>query len=371
MSINSPLFTEAGRQIKAIAQRQFNQSEFGKIVRTVSRYSKMFAPDPHVHRAVRMASSAARPERLIEELMGAELGGLVRTVERYSLGSSSEKEAVKQVLEAMGEPGKLISALVNPSQRNLMGKNLQEAMNLIRAYGGEVLPHKDWGTLQDLERGLRAAQAKLSEYGFGIPETQGPPRRLPQPEEGRTTVDTEVAANRYKRVPADHPMLTGEMVSTPESTNVYEFGYDIDTLTLYVRYQTEHQKGTRGGPGSLYGYYGVSPEEFLALYATRNRGGGEGGDSTPGTWIWSHVRERGTVSGHQKDYRLVGVMGGYVPRKATVRATAEIMGKRGKPLKKKGLEEWFVQRTVKTHEGRFARSVLPTQRVSKVRGGRG
>jgi hypothetical protein len=36
-----------------------------------------------------------------------------------------------------------------------------------------------------------------------------------------------------------------------------------------------------------------------------------------GGWVWDHLRIRGTVSGHQKDYELAGIVGGYVPRKAT------------------------------------------------------
>jgi hypothetical protein len=53
----------------------------------------------------------------------------------------------------------------------------------------------------------------------------------------------------------------------------------------------------------------------MGLYALRNKGGGDG----PGSWVWDALRIRGTVSGHQKDYELVGIMGNYVPRKATVR----------------------------------------------------
>lgn len=105
----------------------------------------------------------------------------------------------------------------------------------------------------------------------------------------------------------------------------------------------------------MYRYSPVEPELFDELYKTRRGGDGHGGSSTPGTWIWSNLRIRGTISGHQKDYALVGVMQQYVPRKATVHPD---MG------------EILVERQVRTTEGKWLKSRSGTEGVGNViRGG--
>lgn len=368
---NSPLFQAASRQVKATAQRQFRQSDFGRLLSEVGRASKGGRPQVGVQDAVRRYGRLGRPQSAIKQLMGAELGGLVREIERYSRGSMVNKRTVSNFLASLGPAGKLIETLASPSKTSALTKELKAASDLVRAFGGEVLPGegKAWKTLEDVERAYRAAQQRLQEYGFSVVGSEGPPKRFPQPEGERKTIDVYGGVeSRKSRVPANHPMVTGEMVRAPSSTNVHEFGYDVDAGYLYVRFQASGGQGQRGGPGPLYRYSGVTPEEFMGLYRVRSQGGGNG----PGAWVWDSLRIRGTVSGHQKDYELVGIMGGRVPRKATVRPKYQTIGKRGKPLKQprktKGVEEWYVQRQVKTHDGRWARSVLPTARVAGVRG---
>lgn len=380
--INSPLFQEASRQVRQMAMRQLRESTFGRLVsevETAVRQSQR--PQEQVRRAMRRFSSAARPDNAIRELMGTNFGGLVREIQRYSKHNSASEKLVAEFLDTLGPAGHLIRGLIDPAKTSTINRELQAAMNVIRAFGGEVLPGTRWATVGDVERGLQAALQRLQEYGFEVVGSKGPPRRSPEPDEGRKTIDVEMGYRRgTRRVPADHPMLTGDMVEASASTNVYEFGYDIDAGYLYVRFQNPHPAGSRGSPGPLYKYSGVTPDEFLSLYRLRNSGGGDG----PGAWVWDVLRIRGTVSGHHKDYELVGVMdreivrGGktvgtqknYVPRKATVRPTYEYVGKRGQPLKKPrktGVEEWYEQREVKTHQGRWVRSVLPTARVVSAR----
>ena len=367
---NSPLFQAASRQIKATAQRQFRQSDFGRLLSEVGRASRSGRPQAKMQGVVRRYGRLARPEAAIKQLMGADLGGLVHEIERYARGSMVNKRLVGNFLASLGPAGKLIGALASPSKTSALAKELKAASDLVRAFGGEVLPGKSgaWKTLGDVERAYRAAQQRLQEYGFSVVGSEGPPKRFPQPEGERKTIDVYGGVeSRKSRVPANHPMVTGEMVRAPSSTNVHEFGYDVDAGYLYVRFQSSHGQGQRGGPGPLYRYSGVTPEEFMGLYRVRSQGGGNG----PGAWVWDSLRIRGTISGHQKDYELVGIMGGYVPRKATVKPTYRTLSKRGKPLKrprKTGVEEWYAQRQVKTHEGRWARSVLPTARVAQVRG---
>jgi hypothetical protein len=249
-----------------------------------------------------------------------------------------------------------------------MAGELKIAMNLIRAFGGEVLPGKgkEWATIADVERGLAAAIKTLEKYGFAVSGSSGPPKRAPAETLGdRKTVDVEMGYRKgTSRVRADHPMITGEMVRATGSTNVYEFGYDLPNGILYVRFQTPHEKNAKGSAGSLYQYSGVTPEEFLGLYRVKDMGNGSG----PGAWVWDVLRVRGSLHGHNKDYKLVGIMNNYVPRKATVRTVYETHGKRGQRLKnprKIGEQVWYKQREVKTHEGRWVRSVKPTTRVSR------
>ena len=374
MPLISPLFAEAARKIQKTANSQFAQTQIGKMVNEVGRLSRASRQtSERIQSALRRYASTARPEEVIQSMMGSDFGQVVRTVAHYARGGSTQERMVFDFLRQLGPAGKMIEALIMPGKTAVLSRELQAAANLIRAFGGEVLPGRDWGTVEDVQRGLKAAQRRLEEYGFQLSTTQGPPRRYPEPEPGRKTIDVPMGLGRKTgRVAADHPMLTGEMVRCPNSTNVYEFGYDHESATLYVRFQASHGKNEVGGAGSLYAYSGVTPEEFLFFYSTRNGGGGSGGDGTPGTWVWDHLRIRGTVSGHQKDYSLVGVMNNYVPRKATVRPTYETTGKRGQLLKrprKTGVEEWYVQRTVKTHQGRFVQSVLPTVRVLPPRTG--
>ena len=111
------------------------------------------------------------------------------------------------------------------------------------------------------------------------------------------------------------------------------------------------------GPGPLYRYDGVSPDAFLSMLTAGSKG----------TWIWDNLRIRGTVSGHQKDYSLVGIMPtpeypeGYVPRKATVEPIMQYYGVRGQPLvqpRKLGVREGFTEREVRTGRGQMLRSQL-------------
>jgi hypothetical protein len=377
----SPLFVEAGRQIQAAARRQFRSSDFGRLYSEVESAMKRSRRSPEqVRNALKRFSRGTNPDAAVRQMMGSDFGEVIRAVQRYAKPGASQR-VVNEFLETLGPAGHLIRSLIDPTKKTGLQAELKAAMNLIRAFGGEVIPGKgeQWNSVEDVQRGLMAMQRRLQDYGFAIVGSEGPPRRAMQTDPGRSTVDVGVNVRRVSetgtemeygkpfRLPADHPMLTGDMVQTSNSTNVYEFGYDYERFYLYVRFQAKHGKNQRGGAGPLYRYSGVTPREFLALYAVKDLGGGIG----PGDWVWDALRQRGTVSGHKKDYELVGVVGGYVPRKATLKRSKPLYGKRsGKLLKRKGLEEWYESRTVKTHQGRMLRSVLPTERVMPARGPR-
>lgn len=104
------------------------------------------------------------------------------------------------------------------------------------------------------------------------------------------------------QVPADHPLVTGEMVPV-ESSNVHSIGYDLDRAMLYVRYLDD---GVSAGP--LYGYHDVTPSEFLQFLDAASKG----------RWVWDRLRERGTIAGYKKPYFLAGVTRGHIPRHAVL-----------------------------------------------------
>ena len=58
-----------------------------------------------------------------------------------------------------------------------------------------------------------------------------------------------------RKFPPNHPIVTGDMVPTPGSTNVYEFGYDAPNHYLYVRFKLH------GAPGE-----GVRPSTDELTY---------------------------------------------------------------------------------------------------------
>src|SRR5690606_22503386 len=129
---------------------------------------------------------------------------------------------------------------------------------------------------------------------FGIPENtrRGAPRR-----------QVELPVEGKSRFPVDHPIVTGEMIDTPHSSNVHSFGYDVEHQYLYVRFNAPAHEGVRThSAGPIYRYHNVPARIFLAMMSAPSKG----------TFIWDSIRERGTVSGHKYDYALVGITNGYV-----------------------------------------------------------
>lgn len=141
------------------------------------------------------------------------------------------------------------------------------------------------------------------------------------------------------RLPRTHPAVTGDFVETPESSNVHSFGFDWESHTLFVRFkaQAQGEKVRPHRPGPIYSYRNVPIGVFLKMLAAPSKG----------VFIWDNIRIRGTLSGHKYDYALVGVTGGYVPRKATLTPEGEA----------------FIGRSIFTDASRSLRSSRPDQIV--------
>jgi hypothetical protein len=352
-------------------RRNFQQSVVGKMQREVEKLGRR-ASGSDIRRVVDRYSRKMQPGNLLRELLGKDAARMAVEVERYARGQGLSRRILGGVLSAIGPAGKLIRGLIEPEKvgRELLGREMQVATDFLRAFGRLVIEPGQQDQAEALAEHLRTQgyvvlppsgkpQPAGTRTGRGDLPT-GRPVSTPTPTaptEKSKTANVQLGTTR-RRFPADHPIVTGEMVLTPNSTNIYSVGYDVGSFYLYVRF-LDSRDGKRSGPGALYRYAGVTPQEFLGLYRVRSGGGGQGGSSTPGTWLWTHLRIRGTLSGHKKDYELVGVIGNYVPRKATLVPEGEA----------------FIRRTVRTLEGKTIRSVLDNRLVRpltpvKVQGAR-
>ncbi len=371
---NSPLFSMASRAIQAEARRAFEQSDFGRLLRDVRR---IVGPRGDRERTRQQVGDVLRnhinftPERAVRQLMGADFGTLVREIQKYSQRGIGRR-VLGEFLESLGPAGSMIRAIVHNlgggSRRRGQGvaRQLTEAANLLRSFGFEILPpgRNRFPTLGDVNRSASAAREYLESLGYEVssPEEQQEARRraelsLPGPSEQPQHVDLPFGTTT-RRFLASHPIVTGEMVRATGSSNVWAFGYIFNEGALYVRFADKDEDGRPIGPGPLYRYSGVTPDQFMNLLNAGSKG----------TWIWDYLRIRGTMAGHQKDYDLVGIMPtalypeGYVPRKATIEPIYQYYTSEGQPLvrpRKVGNAEIFVPRDVQTSRGNWLQSQLP------------
>jgi hypothetical protein len=383
---NSPLFTNASRAIQRQAREAFQHSDFGRLARQV----RQIAGQPGHRQTEQNIGDLLRqhlqfsPARAVRQLMGADFGTLVREIHRYSQSSGGiGRRILGQFLESLGPAGSMIKALTESigggrRQGNAATRELTAAANMLRAFGFEVLPPRSGRgpTFGEVGRGVAAARDYLESLGYSIipPGEQTaeqatgryPAGYLPQRQGSVYHIDLPFGTTT-RRFLLSHPIVTGDMVRASGSSNVWAFGYDFNNAYLYVRFANKGEDEQPIGPGPLYRYSGVTPDQFLTLY----------GAGSKGTWVWDNLRIRGTISGHQKDYELVGIMPtieapeGYVPRKATVEPMYQYQGADGWPLprpRKVGNWEIFLQREVRTIGNRWVRSQLPTTTSLQPRG---
>jgi len=348
------------RRLQASARRDFDRSPIGQLVGQLSRGAGSATVDATLKRA---ATELHRPP--MQAFRGTDLGRFATEIQRYSRGGGYRRKIVAQVLGSMGPAGKLIQALIGSggASKRDVEKQVSAAFDFLRIFQPELLSPAARKTRRPGRRGSKSAAeaeslAKLLEaQGYkiirpGKGKTQAqqmadmlakqgyqvtPPGGAQQQGRQRKTVDIDVGG-RSQRFPRNHPIVTGEMLPTPSSSNVHSYGYDSENWYLYVRFKAAAPRGSKSrkrpqSPGSLYRYSNVPPEKFLSMYAADRKG----------SWIWDNIRVRGTWSGHQYDYALVGVTGGYVPRKATYTPKGE----------------YFLPRIVRGQGGRRLTSSLP------------
>lgn len=328
----NPLFGSFGEWSRRQAREDWRRSDAYKLQREIQE--ALATPRRAMTSVNRFADLLGRFGRhgfspgTIKMARGLEFKDMVREVVRYQMAGGESLRLVGELLGALGPLGRLIGSMIGPRvgiRRTGIDAEIESAVRFLQAYAPDKLAPQyrnvQSGVVSD---SIESAIATLQAAGYEVTAPGAKPKRsltddpvtsaeqmfYPQgtPKttktgEARRIIELDVDG-APRRFPANHPIVTKEMVTDFSSSNVHGFSYDIDTSTLYVRYQAAERFGK--GPGSLYAYSHVTPEKFLRMYNAPSKG----------TWLWDEVRIRGTWSGHRHDYRLVAIRNSYVPRKA-------------------------------------------------------
>jgi len=326
------LFKNATRSIQRTVEREFRKTDIGQMVELSkqifgklgntsgssrggrrgvgSRQAKQF------HKQIEKMSRSGTLKRMAQQ-------GVFGDVSRYAKRGGVKDALMSEFFKALGPFGGLMEALIRPSGKALtkdINKELGVASSLIRAFGGFAVMPGDRDRNEDMiayleEQGYTVTKPVKADLDMPTSETRFiPPLASGKP---RKTIDVEVEGGR-KRFRVNDPVVTGEMILV-SSSNVHSLGFDLKpgeaTLgTLKVRFK----QGKDSTAGPLYYYFNVPTMKFREFQKAKSKG----------EWVWDKLRVRGTVSGHRYDYKLAGITGGYVPRKATVGAGGEFFVRR-------------------------------------------
>lgn len=381
------------RHIKTAARKAFTGASVGTLLRTVQRTREQYSrAATHIPGAAQLTSAYRRGglKGFARAVSGPTYQSTWTAVERYA--REGGRQVVSDLLRELGPIGSILGAIVGHDtgggKKPTLPSDLRYALDLIGAFADQP------SVINALQRILegRGAQVTWPSSGTSPPSSSSAPSSVPsshpasdlagqiadainsanQPDEPEPIQPRRLSDSRggevaidigfgSKKVPPNHPVVTGQMIETPESSNVYSFGYDLQTHSLFVRFKASiheggggygkgsdygggHGRGRPHRPGALYLYHNVPPELFLAFIDAPSKG----------NWLWDNIRIRGTHSGHRFDYALVGVQNGYVPRKATLTPAGEV----------------FTPRTIFTDKGRRLESSLPELLVRPLMPGR-
>jgi len=353
----NPLFRLASRTVQRSARREWQRTTAAKAigqVRSALNSGKHASAGTAIRDALTSWGRGGLNDTVRNSLLSNDFGRMVREVERYARLGGSTAQLLGEFLSTMGPVGSLIRSLVTSggrARKSGLGGDIQTALDFLDAVAPDMLSTRGRKasrlqkpianrSAREVADQIEAAKEFLETHGYEVkpqagkvgaagaaakarglsdePTTTVDESTYPggvskttgrgQP---RKVIDVDFGDGSRRRFPATHPIVTKEMVRTPQSSNVYSYSYDVDTWTLYVRFQSHMVYGVAG---SLYSYANVRPQKFLGLHAAASKGG----------WVWDSLRIRGTISGHQHDYQLVGVRNNYVPRKATMTAEGEM-----------------------------------------------
>lgn len=125
--------------------------------------------------------------------------------------------------------------------------------------------------------------------------------------------DVEVLGRSFDYDPEDFSRISQGSVEV-SSSNVFSYYWQLESKYSGILYVTFLARAVgkgqpRQGPGPTYAYFGVTIQKYNAFRREASE--------SPGRAVWDHLRVRGTIFGHQVQYRLISITGNYVPRKAT------------------------------------------------------
>ena len=246
---------------------------------------------------------------------------------------------------------------INRSSKGL-DKQLETAQKFLEAFGYEVIsPAARRGSkkldaaLTILEQAQQTANQPATptpgappvpgQPGPGPPGSIPPPPPQAPPRGG--TFGPPIAPGQVFAPPTPlEESAFGAEIQTPGSSNVYSYSYkpeDNFKGTLYVTFKAwwPGQKVGKDGKrphirGPLYAYFDVDAEtahDFVRMSS-----------ASAGGAVWTYLRQKGTLTGHWFDYRLVQgavipgkVPGGvYIPRKITALGLFKRKGFKGYSL---------------------------------------
>ena len=175
--------------------------------------------------------------------------------------------------------------------------------------------------------------------------------------------EIETLGRDYSYDEDDMALLSANAVEV-QSSNVFSYFWQPESRSTGILYVTflapaPGKNMPRQGPGATYAYYGVTLSKFRAFK--------EQAASSPGAAVWDHLRVRGTIFGHQVQYRLISVTGTYIPRKATARGfKTRYLKPVGRPSQVNArLPKNATDRQRELERRGFRRSTLPPQEFAR------
>lgn len=331
----NPLFRHFAEHIRREAQREFQASTTGRILSEINKLSR------------RGPVGSTRLNRLTGDLIkAAGRGGLGRglrgvnpiQIERYAR-TGTQRALLNAMFDALGPLGAMFRSMLRPSRRPMtsIGREIEAAKNLLKVFEPGALaetrpaaparpatpPGRPAGRFT-MPEDAAEAQRLLESMGFTVTPPPGQqPAGPTRPRTRRPRPPQQPPQQPPREPPADEtndPLYTGEMIRV-QSSNVHSIGFILDRetpahSTLKVRFlQKSRRSGSNGKKvgGPMYFYYRVHPAIFRAFQRAASKG----------KFVWDRLRIRGTVTGHQYHYELMGISEGYVPRKAFRAGPAE------------------------------------------------
>ena len=259
-----------------------------------------------------------------------------------SVTAAAAEEATQALLSLAGPGAHALrseAAKATAAKKEAVTSNLSRVERLLAAMQGKADPATSGGTRR------QTAPPRRPQRDSGTPM----PKNSYMLDNGRVRVKTGSFDRTYS---LNDPVLTGEMINV-QSSNVHSIGFKMNFLaptksTIYVRYLGTNDAGDRVGQGPLYEYFGIHPDQFQSFVKAGSKG----------VWVWDHLRVRGSRVQHQYRYNLKAIVGGYMPRRATVRNGREMLVKRRRQTRSE----------IGGKAGRVVVSTLPEQDLGPAKG---